>query len=205
MANGTRQAVRTPAELGKHPPMAHIRLIDVDEATGELRLEYDAAIERAGKVFNIVKAMSLRPRALRAAMDLYREVMFGRSELSRADRELLAVVVSCTNDCHYWIRAHADDLRAEGAPDELAEHAAHDYRAADLDPRRRALCDFAALLTRDPRTIGAEEVDVLRRHGLSDEAIHDAIQVVSFFNYINRIAEGVGIEPEPDWDRRAAG
>ncbi len=81
--------------------MAHIRLIDVDEATGELRAEYDAAIRRAGKVFNIVKAMSLRPRALRAAMDLYREVMFGPSELSRAERELLAVVVSCANDCHY--------------------------------------------------------------------------------------------------------
>ena len=87
--------------MGKHPTMAHIRLIEVDEATGELRVEYDAAIRRAGKVFNIVKAMSLRPRALRAAMDLYREVMFGPSELSRAERELLAVVVSCANDCHY--------------------------------------------------------------------------------------------------------
>lgn len=81
--------------------MPHIRLIEVDEATGELREEYDAAIKRAGKVFNVVKAMSLRPRALRAAMDLYKEVMYGRSELSRAERELLAVVVSCENICHY--------------------------------------------------------------------------------------------------------
>jgi alkylhydroperoxidase family enzyme len=86
---------------GKNPRVAYLRLIDVEEADGELRVEYDAAIGRAGKVFQIVKAMSLRPRALRAAMDLYREVMFGRSELSRADRELLAVVVSCANDCHY--------------------------------------------------------------------------------------------------------
>ena len=45
----------------------------------------------------------------------------------------------------------------------------------------------------------------LRRHGLSDEAIHDAIQVVSFFNYINRIAEGVGIGPEPEWPGARAG
>ena len=81
--------------------MPYLRLIEVDEATGVLRTEYDAAIGRAGKVFNIVKAMSLRPRALRAAMDLYREVMFGPSDLSRAERELLAVVVSCANDCHY--------------------------------------------------------------------------------------------------------
>jgi uncharacterized peroxidase-related enzyme len=81
--------------------VSYLRLIDEDEATGELRREYDAALRRAGKVFNIVKAMSLRPRVLRSAMALYRDVMFGRSELSRAERELLAVVVSCANDCHY--------------------------------------------------------------------------------------------------------
>jgi uncharacterized peroxidase-related enzyme len=79
----------------------HIRLIEEDEATGELAEEYAAARGRAGKVFNIVKAMSLRPLVLRATMGLYREVMFGRSELSRAERELLAVVVSRSNDCHY--------------------------------------------------------------------------------------------------------
>jgi uncharacterized peroxidase-related enzyme len=81
--------------------VAHLRLIEEGEATGALKEEYDAAIRRAGKVFNIVKAMSLRPSVLREAMGLYRAVMFGPSELSRAERELLAVVVSCTNDCHY--------------------------------------------------------------------------------------------------------
>ncbi|HVM68715.1 MAG TPA: hypothetical protein VM204_02635 [Gaiellaceae bacterium] len=81
--------------------MPHIRLIEVDEADGELREEYDAAIGRAGKVFNIVKAMSLRPRVLKRSMELYREVMFGRSGLSRQERELLATVVSRQNDCFY--------------------------------------------------------------------------------------------------------
>lgn len=81
--------------------MAYLRLIDVDESTGELRVEYDAALERAGKVFNIVKAMSLRPPVLREAMGLYKAVMFGPCELTRTERELLAVVVSNANDCHY--------------------------------------------------------------------------------------------------------
>jgi uncharacterized peroxidase-related enzyme len=81
--------------------VAHVRLIDVDEATGLLAEEYDAAIERAGKVFNIVKAMSLRPGVLKRSMELYKEIMFGRSGLSRQERELLAVVVSRQNDCHY--------------------------------------------------------------------------------------------------------
>jgi alkylhydroperoxidase family enzyme len=47
--------------------------------------------------------------------------------------------------------------------------------------------------------VGREDADVLRSHGWNDAAIHDAIQVVSYFNYINRVAEGVGIEDEPEW------
>jgi uncharacterized peroxidase-related enzyme len=63
----------------------------------------------------------------------------------------------------------------------------------------RALCDFAVKLTAEPATVGREDADLLRRHGWSDVAIHDAIQVISYFNYVNRIAEAVGIEDEPDW------
>jgi uncharacterized peroxidase-related enzyme len=81
--------------------VAFLRLIDVAEASGALRREYEAAVDRAGKVFNIVKAMSLRPGVLAASIQLYREIMFGPSPLSRAERELLAVVVSRANDCHY--------------------------------------------------------------------------------------------------------
>jgi uncharacterized peroxidase-related enzyme len=78
-----------------------LRLISEDEATGPLKRQYEAAVERAGKVFNIIKAMSLRPAVLRRSLDLYRVIMFGRSELSRSERELLAVVVSRANDCFY--------------------------------------------------------------------------------------------------------
>jgi uncharacterized peroxidase-related enzyme len=81
--------------------MAYLRLVEEDEASGLLKEEYDAGIARAGKVFNIVKAMSLRPEVLRRSMQLYREAMFGQSGLSRIERELLAVVVSRANDCHY--------------------------------------------------------------------------------------------------------
>ncbi|MEO5575414.1 MAG: hypothetical protein ABIR67_12250 [Gaiellaceae bacterium] len=81
--------------------MAHLRLTEVDEATGPLAAEYNAAIGRAGKVFNIVKAMSLRPGVLQRSMELYKAIMFGSSGLSRQQRELLATVVSRENDCHY--------------------------------------------------------------------------------------------------------
>jgi uncharacterized peroxidase-related enzyme len=79
----------------------HIRLIEEGEAEGPLKEEYDAAVERAGKVFNILKAMSLRPGVLRASMALYREIMFGESGLSRKERELLATVASAAQNCDY--------------------------------------------------------------------------------------------------------
>ena len=64
----------------------------------------------------------------------------------------------------------------------------------------RALCDYAVRLTATPAEVGREDADRLRAHGWTDKAIHDAIQVISYFNYINRVAEGVGIDPEPEWD-----
>ena len=82
-------------------PGPYIRLVGEGEAEGPLKEDYDAAIERAGKVFNIVKAMSLRPAVLRASMALYREIMFGESGLSRRERELLATVASAEQSCHY--------------------------------------------------------------------------------------------------------
>ena len=81
--------------------MVHLRLIEVREASGPLREEYDAAVARAGKVFNIVKAMSLSPAVLHRSLELYKGIMHGPSALSRQERELLAVVVSRVNDCHY--------------------------------------------------------------------------------------------------------
>jgi len=79
----------------------YIRLIAEAEAEGLLKEEYDAAVERAGKVFNILKAMSLRPAVLRASIALYREIMFGESGLTRQERELLATVASAEQSCHY--------------------------------------------------------------------------------------------------------
>jgi uncharacterized peroxidase-related enzyme len=67
----------------------------------------------------------------------------------------------------------------------------------------RALCDFAVKLTDRPAAVGRADVEALREVGWDDAAIHDAIQVIAYFNYINRVAEAVGIEDEPEWASRA--
>lgn len=81
--------------------MAFIKTIDDEQADGELRRQYDLAIKRAGRVYNIVKLMGLRPAHLKASIDLYLAVMHGPGGLTRAQREMLAVAVSKANDCHY--------------------------------------------------------------------------------------------------------
>jgi len=75
----------------------------------------------------------------------------------------------------------------------------HDYRVANLEPRVRCLSDCAFKGTREPSGITVADVYALREAGWSDGAIHDALQVVSYFNYINRIADAVGIADEPEW------
>ncbi len=81
--------------------MPWIRQIPIEQATGLLKQEFDKAIERAGRVWNIVHIMSLNPRVLKDGIRFYGGVMFGRSPLTRAQRELLATVVSAELDCHY--------------------------------------------------------------------------------------------------------
>ena len=75
----------------------------------------------------------------------------------------------------------------------------HDYRKADLPPRERALCEFAVKLTHLAAEVEQADIDALKTQGLDDAAISDAIQVVGYFNYVTRVADGVGIEDEPDW------
>ena len=81
--------------------MPWIKTIGLEEATGRLRRSYDAGIRRSGRVFGILKTMSLAPSILDASMGLYMKVMGAEVGISRRQRELLATVVSSFNDCHY--------------------------------------------------------------------------------------------------------
>jgi uncharacterized peroxidase-related enzyme len=76
----------------------------------------------------------------------------------------------------------------------------HDYRRAQLSPREHALCDFAVKLTQAAAEVDESDLAPLRAVGLGDVDISDAIQVIGYFNYVTRVADGVGIEDEPEWE-----
>lgn len=77
-----------------------------------------------------------------------------------------------------------------------------DWRAAPLDARWRELAEYAEKLSLAPHVLAEIDLAPLRAVGLSDSAIHDAIQVIAYFNYVNRVAEGVHVELEPDMPPR---
>ena len=81
--------------------MAWIEEITRERATGLLKVELDKAVERAGRVWNIVQVMSVNPPVLQASIGLYGAIMFGRSALTRFQRELLATIVSAELKCRY--------------------------------------------------------------------------------------------------------
>ncbi len=95
---------------------------------------------------------------------------------------------------------------AEG--DRFVRMMATDWRKAGLAPADQALCAFAEKLTCTPGEMRERDLAALRSHGFSDLALHDATQVIAYFNYINRIADGLGVEDEPGvaaWDDESFG
>jgi uncharacterized peroxidase-related enzyme len=96
------------------------------------------------------------------------------------------------------MEAHAADFRSEGGDDDTTQWLKLDYRKAKLTKRERALCDYAVKLTEDPGNIARDDLKPLREAGLSDKDIHDAVQVIAYFNYINRIADALGTDLEPE-------
>jgi uncharacterized peroxidase-related enzyme len=80
-----------------------------------------------------------------------------------------------------------------------------DWRSAPLAPADRALCQFAAKVTHDQHQATPADLDALRSHGLEDRAIHDAVQVIAYFNYITRVADALGVEAETFIERWGSG
>ena len=103
------------------------------------------------------------------------------------------------------MHSHAGDLRAEllqtdaepESVESLVDAVLTGWSSADLSAADKALCVYAEKLTRDPAAMSQEDVEVLRTAGFDDEAIHDAVQVISYFNYINRVADATLVDPDP--------
>jgi len=174
--------------------MSWIRTVPENEAEGELAELYRRVGNPDGTVDNVMKVHSLNPETLRTHFELYRGALHGRSPLTRAERELVATVISRENGCAYCLTHHRAGLERLWPEDrrESAASVAQGGRTG-LTERERALADYAEKLTGTPAAMVEEDVEALRAVGLDDRAILDLAQVVGYFNYVNRIVTGLGV------------
>ena len=162
----------------------------------DLRKYMDVCQEKLGHVPNVVKVFGLRPAKLRTFIAKYDELMVsGETSLTRLEREMIAVVVSCANRCVYCITSHGQAVREVSGDPVLGDILAVNYREAELTPRQRALLDHAWKLTTKPSEAGEEDRARLRDAGLTDEEIFDLTDVIAYFNYTNRMTHGLGMQP----------
>ncbi|MCA0927891.1 carboxymuconolactone decarboxylase family protein [Ruegeria profundi] len=120
-------------------------------------------------------------------------VMRGKSDLSFAERELIAAYVSGLNACSYCHGAHTVFARAYGIDPELIELLVEDLNSAPVDQRFKPILAYVAKLTLSPSRMTEEDANAVYRAGWSEDALFDAIQVCGVFNLVNRLVEGTGI------------
>ena len=174
--------------------MSWIEEVEVSEAEGKLAETYAALVKQRGKVSNILKVHSLNPDAMGNHLDLYMTIMFGKSGLSRAEREAIAVVVSASNDCDYCVNHHAEALRRYIKDEEIVNLLMSADGLETLEPRLSNIVRHAEKLTTAPGAMTESDLGELRSEGLSDSDILDITLIVGYFNFVNRIALGLGVD-----------
>jgi uncharacterized peroxidase-related enzyme len=179
--------------------MSYIETIELDDAGGDLAELYRRAGNPDGTIDNVMSVHSLNPESLRTHFEMYVAAMHKSSPLSRAEREMVGVVVSRLNGCDYCVRHHLAGLKRLVPED---RHRALDHlatgRVVDLPDREAALVAYATKLTANPHDMDHLDVERLRKVGLDDRAILDLAQVIGYFNYVNRIVRGLGVQLEDE-------
>ncbi|MGB0960456.1 MAG: peroxidase-related enzyme [Halocynthiibacter sp.] len=160
---------------------------------------FEICEEKLGLVPNVLKAYAFDVEKLNAFSAMYNDLMLGESGLTKLERELIAVAVSSVNKCYYCLVAHGAAVRELSGDPELGEMMVMNYRVADLEPRQRAMLDFAVHLTENSAKTDESHRQELRDHGFSDRDIWDISAITGFYNMTNRIASGTKMKPNPEY------
>jgi uncharacterized peroxidase-related enzyme len=200
--SGNKRADKPEAGL-KPAPQRDQAVTALDLPQGELSPAMQAYFakceEKIGFVPNVLRAYAHDSAKLEAFAAFYNDLMLAPSGLSKLEREMIAVVVSSQNRCYYCLTAHGAGVRQLSGDPALGELMAMNYRAAELEPRHRAMLDFAVALSETPWLVEEQDRDDLRRAGFSDRDIWDISAIAAFFNMSNRMASAVDMRPNAEY------
>ena len=169
----------------------------------DLKKYFEICEEKLGLVPAVLEAYAYKPQRLRNFMAAYNDLMLGESGLSKLEREMIAVVVSCCNRCYYCLVAHGQAVRQYSGDPTLGEALVMNYRVARLSERHRAMLDFAWKMTATPFDVNEADRQRLRDAGFDDSDLFDIYEVTAFFNYTNRMAHGMEMMPNLEYHAKS--
>ena len=175
----------------------------VDPLPPETQKYFDICTEKLGMIPNVLQAYAFDIEKLNTFTAMYNDLMLGDSNLSKLEREMIAVVVSSINKCFYCLVAHGAAVRQLSGDPTLGEMMVMNYKVAPLDARQRAMLDYSAKLTKACADVEEADRQSLRDVGFSDRDIWDIASVAGFFNMTNRVASGTDMRPNMEYHATA--
>lgn len=164
---------------------------------------FDVCQDKLGMIPNVLKTYAFDIEKLNTFTAMYNDLMLGDSNLSKLEREMIAVVVSSVNKCYYCLTAHGAAVRQLSGNPMLGEQMVMNWRVADLDARQWAMLEFAENLTVASAKTTEADRQGLRDVGFSDRDIFDIASVAGFFNMTNRVASATQMKPNDEYHAQA--
>ena len=179
--------------------LAWLHVPGEEEVPEEVRSLWQRADEKLGFVPNVLRTWALRPEHMLRWRKYMDELLKGASGLTEAQREMIGVVVSSTNRCHYCMTSHSGVLRSLTGDPVLVDQLLQNYRHAQLEERERAMLDFAVKVTEEAYRCTEADLAALQVVGWSEEDVMDIVEVTAMFNLTNRMANALGWRPNAEY------
>jgi uncharacterized peroxidase-related enzyme len=180
-------------------PVSRFSVPQLDDLPADLRERIDAVRDKTGFVPNVFLALARRPEEFRAFFAYYDALMVRESGLTKAEKEMIVVATSATNQCPYCVVAHGALLRLFSNNPLLGDQVAVNYRVADLSARQRAMLEAALKLATAPQTFGDHDVQALLAHGFTKEDVWDIGAITALFALSNRMAHLTEMRPNDEF------
>ena len=181
------------------PPISRFPPPVLGDLPQDIRERIAAVQEKSGFVPNVFLALARRPDEFRAFFAYHDALMEKPGTLSKAEREMIVVATSGLNQCQYCVVAHGAILRIRAKNPFVADQVAINHRKADLEPRQKAMLDFAVKVAERSHAIGDKDYAELKSHGFSDDDAWDIAAIAAMFAMSNRLANAFSIRPNDEF------
>ncbi len=181
------------------PAISRFPVPELADMPEDIRERILVVQEKAGFIPNVFLALANRPDEFRAFVAYHDALMEKQGALSKADREMIVVVVSSHNQCQYCVVAHGAILRVRAKNALIADQVATNYRKADITPRQKVMLDYAMKVTTAAYEVNDADFERLKAQGFTEDDAWDIASIAGFFGLSNRLANVASIRPNDEF------